>query len=166
MKDLYTFDSTPDLAMQTYRYVQRVYSEFFNEFNIPYLVADASSGTIGGTVSHEYHFPSESGEDEIVTCTDCGYTANAELAESAIDIPGDSQNTRLSSVRSDNLAGYSLNVDECNRTPMTWPIRYPFGPALQAAGSPWSMCSIHPLQHVATKLRKPLKRSMCTRSSE
>ena len=81
MKDLYTFDHTPELAMETYQRVREVYSEFFNRFKIPYLVAEASSGNMGGKVSHEYHFPSEAGEDHVVSCNNCSYVANAEVAE-------------------------------------------------------------------------------------
>ncbi|KAI9790268.1 MAG: hypothetical protein M1816_005293 [Peltula sp. TS41687] len=96
MNDLYTFDSTPDLAMQTYQQVRDIYSRFFDMFRLPYMVAEASSGDMGGSISHEYHFLSEAGEDEIVSCNDCDYAANMELAEAALDIPGSSEKIDLS----------------------------------------------------------------------
>lgn len=84
MKDLYTFDVTTGHALQTYQTVQQVYNDFFDEFKIPYLTAEASSGEIGGNLSHEYHFPSKKGEDNLVCCSSCDYVVNEELAESRI----------------------------------------------------------------------------------
>ena len=84
MKDLYTFDGNTDQALQTYQAVRQVYNAFFSELKIPYLTAEASSGEIGGDISHEYHFLSEKGEDNLVCCNSCDYAANEELAESRI----------------------------------------------------------------------------------
>ena len=84
MKDLYTFDATIEQALETYDIVRQAYSAFFDEFRIPYLAAEASSGEIGGSLSHEYHFLSKKGEDNLVRCSSCNYVANEELAESRI----------------------------------------------------------------------------------
>ncbi len=84
MKDLYTFDATTEQALQTYRTVRQAYSAFFSEFKIPYVTAEASSGEIGGNISHEYHFLSKKGEDSLVCCSSCDYVVNEELAESRI----------------------------------------------------------------------------------
>lgn len=80
MKDLYTFDSSKQSALQTYDTVRKAYAAFFNEFKIPYLTAEASSGDIGGDLNHEYHLLSLKGEDSVITCTSCTYVANEELA--------------------------------------------------------------------------------------
>lgn len=37
-------------------------------------------GNIGGSISHEYQFPSEIGEDRIFLCKKCHYSANIELS--------------------------------------------------------------------------------------
>ena len=81
MKDLYTFDASIEDAMQTYEIVRKSYTAFFDEFKIPYLTAEASSGEIGGDLSHEYQFPSSNGEDNIVSCDTCNYVTNEELTE-------------------------------------------------------------------------------------
>lgn len=78
MKDLYTFDSTKEKALNTYEDVRRAYTSFFNEFKIPFVVAEADSGDIGGDLSHEYHFPTPKGEDKIVSCTSCSFAINEE----------------------------------------------------------------------------------------
>jgi prolyl-tRNA synthetase len=80
MKDLYTFDLTTAEAVDTYRQVSGAYRAFFAELKLPYLVAEASSGDMGGDLSHEYHLPSSVGEDTIVSCDTCHYTANDEVA--------------------------------------------------------------------------------------
>lgn len=83
MKDLYTFDSTQEKALETYETVRRAYSAFFDEFKIPYLVAEADSGDIGGNLSHEYQILSQKGEDNVISCTSCSYVANEEMAKGA-----------------------------------------------------------------------------------
>jgi prolyl-tRNA synthetase len=83
MKDLYTFDYSILEAMKTYNAVRDVYSSFFDDLKIPYLVAEADSGNMGGSLSHEYHIPSAKGEDIVISCSSCDYVANEELAEGA-----------------------------------------------------------------------------------
>ncbi|KAJ0121729.1 hypothetical protein J7T55_008896 [Diaporthe amygdali] len=85
MKDLYTFDYSVDAALETYEEVREAYSQIFiKEMRLPVLVAQASSGDMGGSLSHEYHIPTALGEDHVMSCHSCGYVANEELAESRL----------------------------------------------------------------------------------
>jgi len=84
MKDLYTFDYSPDLALKTYHDVRNIYAELFDELKIPYLTAEADSGDIGGDLSHEFHFPTPNGEDNIISCNKCDHVANEELTEATV----------------------------------------------------------------------------------
>lgn len=84
MKDLYTFDYSIPSALKTYHEVREAYANLFDELKIPYLVAEADSGDMGGNLSHEFHFPTLQGEDNVISCSSCNYVANEELAESAI----------------------------------------------------------------------------------
>ncbi|TGO27525.1 hypothetical protein BPAE_0040g00060 [Botrytis paeoniae] len=84
MKDLYTFDYNNSSALSTYENVRKAYHNLFDELKIPYLVAEADSGDIGGDLSHEFHFPTKIGEDNIISCSKCNYVANEELAESVL----------------------------------------------------------------------------------
>ena len=79
MKDLYTFDVSEEAARETYEEVRKAYCKFLDELRLPYLVANADSGTMGGSLSHEYHFASDSGEDTVIQCDCCGYSVNEEL---------------------------------------------------------------------------------------
>ncbi|PLW47747.1 hypothetical protein PCANC_11443 [Puccinia coronata f. sp. avenae] len=84
MKDLYTFDTDPTAAMESYKQVQEAYRRIFETIGIPFTVAEADSGAIGGATSHEYHYQSSSGEDTLIHCPRCRYTANQELARSTL----------------------------------------------------------------------------------
>ncbi|KAJ5689882.1 hypothetical protein N7462_004274 [Penicillium macrosclerotiorum] len=81
MKDLYTFDYSVNEALKTYSAVKHAYTQLFDELKIPYLVAAADSGNMGGTLSHEFHFISNKGEDRVVSCSNCDHVYNEELAD-------------------------------------------------------------------------------------
>lgn len=81
MKDLYTFDYSVNEALKTYQSVKHAYTQLFDELKIPYLVAAADSGNMGGSLSHEYHFISTKGEDRVVSCSSCDHVYNEELAD-------------------------------------------------------------------------------------
>lgn len=79
MKDLYSFHrSEADLA-SFYGQVQQAYKNIFERCDLTVYVAAASSGTIGGAVSHEFQVAAASGEDRVLVCPKCGYAANSEV---------------------------------------------------------------------------------------
>ncbi|KAF9910764.1 hypothetical protein BX616_010778 [Lobosporangium transversale] len=80
MKDLYTFDVSEEEALKTYDDVVLAYRRIMKRFGIPYAVAEADTGNIGGTHSHEFHVLSKVGEDSLLSCASCGYTSNEERA--------------------------------------------------------------------------------------
>ncbi|KAK2728440.1 prolyl-trna synthetase [Colletotrichum kahawae] len=86
MKDLYTFDVSSEAALETYQKVQAAYKGVFEALKLPVMVAKASSGDMGGDLSHEYHLPSLVGEDTVITCSFCDYAANTEVAETRKDV--------------------------------------------------------------------------------
>ena len=79
MKDLYTFDVNEEQARRTYEDVRQAYVAFLEELRLPYLVAQADSGNMGGDLSHEYHFASSHGEDTVISCNACEFSINEEL---------------------------------------------------------------------------------------
>ncbi|KAI5310162.1 hypothetical protein KEM55_001014, partial [Ascosphaera atra] len=80
MKDLYTFDYSSSAALDTYKEVTMAYVRLFNELKIPYKIAAADTGNIGGSLSHEFHLPSAKGEDTVISCKSCKATWNDELS--------------------------------------------------------------------------------------
>jgi prolyl-tRNA synthetase len=99
MKDLYTFDFNSSMALSTYHEVREVYARLFDELKIPYLVAEADSGDMGGNLSHEFHFPTIQGEDHIISCSNCNYVANEELVENVVGERPDQGNVEEADVQ-------------------------------------------------------------------
>ncbi|KAL1838652.1 hypothetical protein VTJ49DRAFT_2431 [Mycothermus thermophilus] len=83
MKDLYTFDTDVESALKTYDEVRAVYTRLFSSLRLPVLAAKASSGSMGGNLSHEYHLPTPHGEDRVISCNSCDYTVNEEVADTS-----------------------------------------------------------------------------------
>lgn len=82
MKDMYSFDETKEGAMRTYEEVRGAYDRVMKRLEIPYAVAEADSGNIGGNLSHEFHALASIGEDSLLCCPSSSYHANAEKAKS------------------------------------------------------------------------------------
>ncbi|PIA16543.1 prolyl-tRNA synthetase [Coemansia reversa NRRL 1564] len=86
MKDLYSFDMTKEQAIATFEAMEYAYRRCFDRIGVPYVVAEADSGNIGGSLSKEFHFISKAGEDTVLKCHGCGYVANEERARSTVCI--------------------------------------------------------------------------------
>ena len=67
MKDLYTFDVSEKEAIATYDKVRETYARILNRIGIPFAAADADSGNIGGSLSHEYHVLSKGKESNVIS---------------------------------------------------------------------------------------------------
>lgn len=82
MKDLYSFDADEDGLEQSYKKMLDAYRNIYNRCGLPTTIIEADSGAIGGKDSHEFMVIAESGEDEIIYCDSCHYSANVEKAQS------------------------------------------------------------------------------------
>lgn len=80
MKDSYSFDLDADGLDKQYRAHYKSYFRIFSRCGLPCVAVGADSGMMGGKVSHEYMYLSPIGEDTIITCPECGYTANRQVA--------------------------------------------------------------------------------------
>ena len=85
MKDLYSFDSDDEGLSQSYNKMLRAYQNIYARCGLPAVLVEADSGAIGGKDSHEFMVITETGEDEIIYCHNCGYSANMEKAQSIKD---------------------------------------------------------------------------------
>jgi prolyl-tRNA synthetase len=83
MKDSYSFDLNDEGLDKSYQKHYDAYCRIFDRCGLKYVIAEAYSGAMGGTVSHEFMVPTESGEDFVAIC-DCGYAANLEKARSVV----------------------------------------------------------------------------------
>jgi prolyl-tRNA synthetase len=91
MKDSYSFDLDDAGLDVSYRKHYEAYCRIFDRCGLKYVVVEAHSGAMGGSVSNEFMVPTAAGEDSIAMC-ECGYAANLEKAEAqvpqVVDPPG------------------------------------------------------------------------------
>jgi len=81
MKDLYSFDADEAGLDESYRKMSQAYQNIYARCGLSTSMVEADSGAIGGKESHEFMVISETGEDEMVFCPHCGYSANVEKAQ-------------------------------------------------------------------------------------
>jgi len=84
MKDAYSFDTTDDGAMASYKRMYDAYARIFARCGLKSFPVEADTGVIGGNYSHEFMVPAETGENEVAFCEGCGYAANIEKATSGV----------------------------------------------------------------------------------
>jgi prolyl-tRNA synthetase len=84
MKDAYSFDTTDEGAMASYQKMYDAYKRIFARCGLQAFPVEADTGVIGGSHSHEFMVPAETGENEVVYCEACGYAANIEKATSGL----------------------------------------------------------------------------------
>ncbi|MBI4179258.1 proline--tRNA ligase [bacterium] len=77
MKDCYSFDATREGAEKSYAVMKRAYETIFTRVGIPFFPVQADPGLIGGSLSHEFIMPSESGEDTVLRCESCDAAVSA-----------------------------------------------------------------------------------------
>jgi prolyl-tRNA synthetase len=81
MKDAYSFHADFADCQREYQNMYTAYQRIFDRCGLTYRPVEADTGAIGGTMSHEFQVLADSGEDAIVSCANCGYSANVEKAE-------------------------------------------------------------------------------------
>ena len=84
MKDAYSFDTTDEGAMASYKKMYDAYARIFARCGLKAFPVEADTGVIGGNYSHEFMIPADTGENEVAFCEACGYAANLEKATSGI----------------------------------------------------------------------------------
>ncbi|HYG35921.1 MAG TPA: proline--tRNA ligase, partial [Clostridia bacterium] len=82
MKDAYSFDATDEGAQESYRKMYEAYTRIFQRCGLKAFPVEADTGVMGGKFSHEFMVPAETGENDVVFCDGCGYSANVEKATS------------------------------------------------------------------------------------
>ncbi len=87
MKDSYTFDLDASGLDSAYQRHHEAYCRIFERCGLTYMVVEAHSGAMGGSQSHEFMVKSEAGEDFVIHCSGCGYSANLEKAVGGATAP-------------------------------------------------------------------------------
>ena len=89
MKDLYSFDTDEPGLGESYQKMIQAYRNIYSRCGLSVVLVEADSGAIGGKESHEFMVTTEAGEDGIIYCSQCDYTANLEKAQSLKPKPSD-----------------------------------------------------------------------------
>ena len=80
MKDAYSFHATDEGANASYEKMRKAYCRIFERCGLQYRMVEADSGAIGGSFSHEFMVLADTGEDVVISCESCEYSANIEKA--------------------------------------------------------------------------------------
>jgi prolyl-tRNA synthetase len=80
MKDAYSFDADSEGLDESYKSMYDAYCRIFKRCGLEYVIVEAESGEMGGSGSHQFTVPCESGEDTIIYTGDNTYAANLERA--------------------------------------------------------------------------------------
>ena len=80
MKDAYSLDADEEGLDRRYRALHRAYFRIFARCGLPAVAVGADVGIMGGSLAHEFMYLSPVGEDTILLCDKCGYTANRQVA--------------------------------------------------------------------------------------
>ncbi|PLX92067.1 MAG: proline--tRNA ligase, partial [Desulfuromonas sp.] len=78
MKDAYSFDTSEEGANASYQKMREAYCRIFERCGLKYRMVEADSGAIGGSFSHEFMVLADTGEDVVISCESCEYSANIE----------------------------------------------------------------------------------------
>ncbi len=110
MKDAYSFHLTDEDLEDYYYKMHKAYERIYNRAGIGKHVISVKSdnGMFGGKISHEFMYLYENGEDQLVLCDKCGYSANQEVAECVYHTPVQEEAKQLEKV----FTGEAKTIDE------------------------------------------------------
>jgi prolyl-tRNA synthetase len=80
MKDAYSFHLDEACLGRTYARMHEAYARVCGRLGLAFRAVEADTGSIGGSLSHEFHVLADSGEDAIAFSDSSDYAANVELA--------------------------------------------------------------------------------------
>ncbi|OGT22483.1 MAG: proline--tRNA ligase [Gammaproteobacteria bacterium RIFCSPHIGHO2_02_FULL_42_13] len=81
MKDAYSFNLTEESLKEDYQIMYDAYTRIFTRCGLKFRAVAATTGSIGGNISHEFQALAEAGEDVILYSDSGDYAANIEIAE-------------------------------------------------------------------------------------
>ncbi len=80
MLDSYSLDRDFDGLDEQYQAHYEAYQRIFERCGLPVKAIQSDTGMMGGKMAHEFMYFTPVGEDSILTCSNCGYTANQQVA--------------------------------------------------------------------------------------
>ncbi|MCC6453718.1 MAG: proline--tRNA ligase [Caldilineaceae bacterium] len=80
MKDAYTFDRDFAGLDAVYPLFYQAYFNIFRRCGLDVIAVESDTGMMGGTMAHEFMALTPVGEDTLLICDVCGYSANRQIA--------------------------------------------------------------------------------------
>jgi prolyl-tRNA synthetase len=80
MKDSYSLDADWEGLDKQYLAHYQAYFDIFRRCGVPAIAVKSDTGMMGGKIAHEFMYISSIGEDTLLLCDGCGYTANRQVA--------------------------------------------------------------------------------------
>lgn len=80
MKDSYSLDADWEGLDRQYRAHYQAYFNIFRRCGLDVIAVSADVGMMGGQLAHEFMYLAPIGEDTLILCQRCGYSANRQVA--------------------------------------------------------------------------------------
>ena len=80
MKDSYSLDADWDGLDKQYRAHYQAYYNIYHRCDLDVISVKSDTGMMGGKMAHEFMYLTPIGEDTLLLCDSCGYTANRQVA--------------------------------------------------------------------------------------
>jgi prolyl-tRNA synthetase len=80
MKDSYSLDVDWEGLSRQYRAHYQAYFNIFRRCGLPVIAVKADVGMMGGKLAHEFIYLTDAGEDTLLLCEACGFSANRQVA--------------------------------------------------------------------------------------
>ncbi|MBL8057576.1 MAG: proline--tRNA ligase [Anaerolineales bacterium] len=80
MKDSYSLDADWEGLDKQYRAHYQAYFNIFHRCGLDVIAVNSDVGMMGGKLAHEFMYLTPLGEDTLILCDACGYTANRQVA--------------------------------------------------------------------------------------
>lgn len=81
MKDSYSLDADWEGLEQQYRRHYQAYFDIFHRCGLDVIAVGSDTGMMGGKIAHEFMTLTPIGEDTLMLCDACGYSANRQVAK-------------------------------------------------------------------------------------
>jgi prolyl-tRNA synthetase len=80
MKDSYSLDVDQQGLDKQYEAHYQAYQKIFQRCSLPVTAVKSDTGMMGGKIAHEFMYLNSVGEDTLMVCGHCGYSANRQIA--------------------------------------------------------------------------------------
>jgi prolyl-tRNA synthetase len=80
MKDSYSLDADWKGLDKQYEAHHQAYQKIFQRCDLRVIAVKSDTGIMGGQIAHEFMYLTPIGEDTVLICDNCGYSANKQIA--------------------------------------------------------------------------------------